>query len=103
MLKKDIRVGGKYRAKVSGKIVTVQVDAIDLLTIRNHERAMYHVTNLITGRKFTFQSAQKFRNEVGMEPPITKKMRENAEAIAEAVVEMHQVGTTLPGAMMPLG
>ncbi len=64
MLKSQIVVGGVYVAKVSGNLVQVRVDAI-----RNRfmggpmgkDRTCYDVTNLKTGRKVTFRSAQKFR------------------------------------------
>lgn len=64
MKKSEIRVGGLYRAKVSGRIVTVRVDAI-----RESEKFaigvwhLYDVTNLSTGRRTTFRSAAKFSEE----------------------------------------
>lgn len=71
MLKKDIRVGGHYLATVSGKLTTVRVDAIreDGVHLRVGGRSTinatrYGVTNLATGRRTTFRSAQKFRQEV---------------------------------------
>ncbi len=74
MKAKDITVGGKYRAKVSGKIVTVRVDAIrevnrfagtDAYSGRSkyRDQTVYDVTNLTTGRRTTFRSAMKFRGE----------------------------------------
>ena len=67
MKKDEIKVGGYYTAKVSGKITTVRVDAI-----QDDENRMpyyrggcrYDVTNLATGRKITFRSAAKFRSEM---------------------------------------
>lgn len=68
MLKKQIQVGSLYRAKVSGKVVTVRVDAIREYdpsfggTYRRcNTQTRYEVTNLSTGRKTTFRSAAKFR------------------------------------------
>lgn len=57
MKKNEIKVGGHYRAKVNGQLVTVRVDKI-------YEGGFYDVTNLATGRKTTFRSAAKFRREV---------------------------------------
>lgn len=66
MKKKDIKVGGVYRALVNGKVVPCRVDAIR--DVNNYPRktaaAVYDVTNLTTGRKTTFRSAMKFREEV---------------------------------------
>lgn len=67
MKKAEIVVGGHYTAKVSGKLVTVRVDAIrDEYRSRglydNQLATFYDVTNLSTGRKTTFRSAAKFRS-----------------------------------------
>lgn len=71
MKKKEIKVGGVYHAKVSGKLTTVRVDAIresegfttgaSYWTRRTASKTYYDVTNLRTGRKTTFRSATKFR------------------------------------------
>lgn len=64
MLKREIKVGGRYGARVSGKFVSVRVDAIrETFTSRASGATVYDVTNLSTGRKLTFRSAQKFRWE----------------------------------------
>lgn len=62
MKKIDIQVGGHYKAKVSGKVTTVRVDAIRQADSWNTGRNLtrYDITNLTTGRKTTFRSAQKF-------------------------------------------
>ena len=68
MKAKDIVVGGKYVAKVSGKLVTVRVDAIRTRQSGFGQRPatdVYDVTNLTTGRKTTFRSAAKFRHVAG--------------------------------------
>lgn len=63
--KSEIKVGGFYKASVSGKVVTVRVDAIRTPAfVRNGkdtETTVYDVTNTVTGRKTTFRSAMKFR------------------------------------------
>lgn len=67
MKKSEIRVGGIYVAKISGKLVQVRVDAIrDVWTnATNRQGIAYDVTNLSTSRKTTFRAAAKFRGEVG--------------------------------------
>ena len=68
MKKNEIVVGGKYTAKVSGKLTTVRVDAVRHLDqpqlggYRGRNETVYDVTNLATGRKTTFHSAAKFRS-----------------------------------------
>ena len=83
----EIKVGGLYRATVSGKHVTVRVDAIDNAPTRSAARktgvkAMYRVTNLATGRKTTFKSAAKFRG-----PAVQPGMEKLHEAITADVQE----------------
>ena len=57
------QVGGRYLAKVSGKLATVQVDAIrETSNHRGAARTCYDVTNLSTGQRTTFRSAQRFRS-----------------------------------------
>lgn len=66
MKKHEIKVGGHYIAKVSGKLTTVKVEAIRKTnSYRAHQPhtpvTRYDVTNLTTGRRTTFRSAAKFR------------------------------------------
>lgn len=65
MRKHEIKIGGVYTARVSGRLTTVRVEAIRErgygTTIRN--MPYYDVTNLATGRRLTFRSAAKFRKE----------------------------------------
>ena len=67
MKKNEIRVGGYYTARISGRFVTVRVDAISqsgpYFSGAKREVTVYDVTNLATGRKTTFRSAAKFRSE----------------------------------------
>ena len=76
MKRSEIHVGGHYTARISGKTVTVLVDAIRVYNpsfgggsyLRTpNEQARYDVTNLATGRRTTFRSAQKFRRAVTQE------------------------------------
>lgn len=72
MKKAEIKVGGKYLAKVNNKLTTVRVDEIEKVYVKSYvvggrrdkEVTIYAVTNLTTGRKTTFRSAAKFRSEV---------------------------------------
>ncbi|MCH7990642.1 MAG: hypothetical protein IID46_15990 [Planctomycetes bacterium] len=66
MKKSEIKVGSFYSARVSGVYVTVRVNEISTTYCYQDFKAGtdYHVTNLLTGRKLTFQSARKFRMEV---------------------------------------
>lgn len=68
MKKAEIKVGGLYLAKISGKMVTVRVDRIRPRYEADHDTVAYEVTNLSTGRKVTFRSAAKFRGETHPEP-----------------------------------
>ena len=61
MKKSEIKKGGLYTAKVSGQLTTVRVDKY----VQFHNgRWGWEVTNLKSGRRLTFRSAQKFRREV---------------------------------------
>lgn len=65
MTKSEIKVGGRYVAKVSGNMTTVRVDAIDERSDwKGRTTTIYRVTNLKTGRNTTFRSAAKFRRQV---------------------------------------
>jgi DNA helicase II / ATP-dependent DNA helicase PcrA len=64
MKKNEIKVDGKYTAKVSGKLTTVQVTAIRNRRGLKRDTTVYDVVNLSTGRKTTFSSAAKFRKAV---------------------------------------
>jgi hypothetical protein len=70
MKKSEVKVGGYYTAKVSGRLTVVRVDAVrERPTYRNpltqtkvgRASLMYDVTNMTTGRHTTFHSASKFR------------------------------------------
>jgi len=73
MRKNQIIVGGKYIARVSGQLVTVQVNEIQIIppySIGGCIRTTYFVTNLKTGRKVTFHSATKFRQAAVTAPSV---------------------------------
>jgi hypothetical protein len=77
MKKSEVQVGRHYRAKVSGVLAVVRVDAIRSVPkrrINNYigqsggsDASVYDVTNLRTGRKTTFRSAAKLRWECDAE------------------------------------
>lgn len=86
MKKSEIVVGGKYIAKVNGKLTTVQVDNIrEMSKFRRSnysgkskygQSTVYDVTNLTTGRKTTFRSAAKFRQAAkASETPMMKRWK----------------------------
>jgi hypothetical protein len=59
MRAKDVIVGGRYWAKISGRLCIVRVDGIrDGL----NGRRRYEVTNTTTGRRTTFRSATRLRH-----------------------------------------
>lgn len=62
MKKHEIVRGGKYVAKVGGKLTVVTVNEIrERSTYNDKVSTVYDVTNNATGRKTTFRSAAKFR------------------------------------------
>ena len=63
MKKKEIRQGAFYVAKINNKLTTVRVDAIRKRLCFSKPYTRYDVTNMTTGRKTNFYSAQKFRRE----------------------------------------
>lgn len=68
MKKKDIVVGGLYKAKISNKIVTVRVTDIREGSTGTRSQTYYSVVNLTTTRTVTFRSAAKFREPAYAEP-----------------------------------
>jgi len=64
VLKKDIRVGGKYRARVGSVERTVLVERIYERPGLMQKRTVYEVLNTETGRRTTFRAASRFRSEV---------------------------------------
>ena len=70
MKKNEIKIGGFYRAIVSGNRVTVRVDAIRKKTdYSGSSRTVYDVTNLKTGRTTVFRSAARFERETSIGIP----------------------------------
>ena len=96
MKAKDIVVGGVYLARVSGKLTSVRVDAIEeVYSSRCRWRDWYRVTNLATGRKLTFYSPQKFRgavrDEASTHARITdEQRRENLQDVLHAAAAVQR-------------
>jgi len=81
MRQHEIKVGGLYLAKVSGRITTVRVERIV------HPR--FIVTNLSTRRRLTFYSAAKFRCE-------TKSVKPYEQEHATALTNENELRTEQP-------
>lgn len=73
MKKKDIVIGGTYRAKVSNKLVTVRV-------LSTSTRGGWHVLNENTGREVHFRTAGKFREPVNNEARVAAGLKPLGEA-----------------------
>lgn len=67
----EIKVGGRYIAKVNGKLTTVVVEEIGE---RYNGRTYYSVLNLATNRGTTFRSPTKFRCTVPVAAAIANAM-----------------------------
>lgn len=62
---KDIEVGGRYRAKVSGSLTTVRVvDLKESSTFGGPYRTTIVAINESTGRQISIRSAQRLRSRV---------------------------------------
>lgn len=65
MTKNQIKIGGLYLARVSGKLTSVRVDSISERPDYNgRTRTTYNLTNTKTGRSCAAHSAAKFRSAV---------------------------------------
>lgn len=63
---KDIQIGGRYLAKVSGKLATVRVVEIREASsyVGGRPRTIIEAVNETTGRRITLRSAQRLRKPV---------------------------------------
>ena len=57
----DIQIGGRYVARVSGRLTTVRVTAIRDVTSWNKIARVIDAVNEATGRGLTLRSAQRLR------------------------------------------
>jgi len=62
----DVQVGGRYTAKVSGRIVTVQV--VDIVAVEatrwSNAKTRIEAVNEATGRRVSIRSPQRLRSRV---------------------------------------
>lgn len=80
MKKSEIEVGGHYRARVSGNLVTVRVDKIvETSDYKGRNITLYGVTNLTTKRRLTFRSAAKFRAKASGPKPASTRFKGGQE------------------------
>ena len=66
----DVQVGGRYTAKVSGRIVTVRV--VEIVAVEatrwSNAKTRIEAVNEATGRRVTIRSPQRLRTRVGQTP-----------------------------------
>jgi len=63
---KDIEIGGRYLAKVSGQLVTVRVTELKEVPAfaSDHWKTIIYAVNEATGRRITIRSPQRLRSRV---------------------------------------
>jgi hypothetical protein len=61
---KDVEIGGRYLAKVSGKLTTVRVVEIRAASSYGSTRTIIEAVNEATGRRITLRSPQRLRKAV---------------------------------------
>lgn len=99
MKKSEIKVGGRYAAKVNGRVVVVRVLGIREVGWETRNPTRYDVVNEATGRKTSFRSATKFRSEVGADARPTSPSLDAtpaATATSAAVVPLTSAGSVGP-------
>ena len=66
----DVQIGGRYTAKVSGRIVTVRVVEIVQVEATSWSSAKTRIeaVNEATGRRVTIRSPQRLRTRVDQAP-----------------------------------
>jgi hypothetical protein len=92
----EIKIGGVYIAKVSGRLTRVRVDAIrstDAWRYRGgvpqvRGTTVYDVTNITTQRRLTFRSAAKFRGVAATLEQLAER-RARFEALRN-VIDLHR-------------
>lgn len=94
MKKSEVKVGGVYRARVSGNFVDVRVEKIRQRADHNgRDVTVFDVLNLATGRRTTFRSAAKLRHEVGKKPP-------RKPTVADAEVDLVEAAARVAAAIV---
>jgi len=87
MKKDEVKVGGFYAAKVSGRMATVRIDA-------ENPRGGWDATNLTTKKKVRIKSAQRLRHE-------TRGPGQKAKPDVAATVEAAEKGDLAKGVKVP--
>ena len=66
----DVKIGGRYTAKVSGRIVTVRVvEIVEVEATRfGRARTSIEAVNEATGRRVSIRSPQRLRRRVEQAP-----------------------------------
>ena len=66
MKSKDVEVGGRYIAKISGKLTIVRIleERVRYDAFRRRERTTWLALNEATGRTIDIRSAQRLRSRV---------------------------------------
>lgn len=66
MKSKDVEIGGRYIAKISGKLTIVRIleERVRYDAFRRRERTTWLALNEATGRKIDIRSAQRLRSRV---------------------------------------
>jgi hypothetical protein len=77
MKKHEVKVGGQYLAKVSGKVVAVHIDG-------ENPHGGWDATNVQTKKKVRIKSAQRLRREVHKSKPLALAIPSQAGTAQEA-------------------
>ena len=68
MKKNEVQVGGRYHAKVSGRLAVVRITGIAEISAptwsRDRARTLIYAVNEATGKRVTIRSPQRLRNRV---------------------------------------
>ena len=76
MLKKDVKIGGVYTAKVTNRLVQVRIDSVN-------RHGGWEATNLSTRKKVRIKSPQRLRAAVGDDVAKVEKSSKKATVAAE--------------------
>jgi hypothetical protein len=77
MKKADVKVGGRYSAKLSDKVVVVRIDG-------ENAHGGWEATNTATGKKVRIKSAQRLRGKAGRKAAPAAHVALGAKPAAEA-------------------
>jgi len=94
MKKDEVKVGGFYTAKVSGRMATVRIDA-------ENPRGGWDATNLTTTKKVRIKSAQRLRHETRGPGQRAKPDLPDRQAGVATTVEAVEKGDLTKGVKVP--